>query len=204
MTSEQLTLEDAPVGLLKTVDGVIILKTEYRSESGAIDAYLVESGEYFWGGQPQTAEKQKKELVVRWPPQRFVVSRAYDGVKPFLRAVMSEKSLVGVLEPESRREISEVFEDVRLVCQCDHLVALAELREAELHARADAEAAQARVALLQKDKARWEWVKRKMAFAIMDAIMEHVEEKGGCVPGGITSTSIDTYIDSFIASEVAS
>ncbi|GAN60112.1 hypothetical protein ACI01nite_26480 [Acetobacter cibinongensis] len=78
-----------------------------------------------------------------------------------------------------------------------------ELREQLLHARADAEAAQARVAILEKDKARWEWVKRKMAFAIMDAIIEHVEEQGGCVPGGITSTSIDTYIDSFIASEVA-
>ncbi|OUI99545.1 hypothetical protein [Acetobacter cibinongensis] len=78
-----------------------------------------------------------------------------------------------------------------------------ELGEQLLHARADAEAAQARVTILEKEAARWEWVKRRMAFAIIDAIIEHVEEKGGCVPGGITSSSIDTYIDSFISSEVA-
>lgn len=76
------------------------------------------------------------------------------------------------------------------------------LQEEEQRVRADAEALQTRVAILEKDKARWEWVKQKMAFAIMDAIIEHVEEQGGCVPGGITSTSIDRYIDSFISSEV--
>lgn len=77
-----------------------------------------------------------------------------------------------------------------------------EIKEQLLHARADAEAAKAHVDILEKDKARWEWVKRKMAFAIMDAIIERVEEQGGCVPGGITRTCIDRYIDSFMSSEV--
>lgn len=77
-----------------------------------------------------------------------------------------------------------------------------DLREQLLHSRADAEAAKARVAILEKEQARWAWVKSNMAFALMDAILEHIEEKGGCVPGGISSGSIDAYIDSFISSEV--
>lgn len=77
-----------------------------------------------------------------------------------------------------------------------------ELREQLLHARADAEAAQARVAILEKEKARWDWVKSSMAFAVIHAILDQIEEKGGCVPGGISSDSIDAYIDSFISAEV--
>ncbi|WP_278368097.1 hypothetical protein [Acetobacter orientalis] len=77
-----------------------------------------------------------------------------------------------------------------------------ELREQLLHARADAEAAQARVVILEKEKARWEFVKSNMAFALLDAILDHIEEKGGCVPGSISSGSIDAYIDSFISAEV--
>lgn len=78
-----------------------------------------------------------------------------------------------------------------------------ELREQLLHSRADAEAAQARVAILEKEKARWAWVKSNMAFALMDAILEHVEETGGCAPGGISSDSIDAHFESFTSSEVA-
>lgn len=128
MTPEQFTLEDAPVGLLKTVGGLLILKTEYRNENGAIDAYIVDSGEYFWGDQPQTPENQRKQIVFQWSSQNYVVPETGDGVKTFLRAVMSGQSLVGMLEPESKRKIPDAFEDVNLIRQCDHLAALAALR----------------------------------------------------------------------------
>lgn len=56
-----MRLIDAPVGLLM-YDGCLAFKTEYstviQAESGEIvtpDCYVVESGEYFWGGA-KTAE----------------------------------------------------------------------------------------------------------------------------------------------------
>lgn len=56
-----MILIDAPVGLLM-YDGCLAFKTEYstviQAESGEIvtpDCYVVESGEYFWGGA-KTAE----------------------------------------------------------------------------------------------------------------------------------------------------
>lgn len=66
MSSKLYTLESAPVGLLQTTDGVLILKTEYSDENGAIDAYIVESGEFFWGDHPQTPESQRNQTVHAW------------------------------------------------------------------------------------------------------------------------------------------
>lgn len=46
-----VTLVDCPVGLFLSEDGELCLKTEYSSPEGKIDAYIVSSGEYFWGLQ---------------------------------------------------------------------------------------------------------------------------------------------------------
>lgn len=63
---------------------------------------------------------------------RAIGTRVESGVLVFLRAVMAnEKSLVGVLEPKSDREIPEGFQDVPLVHLSEALAKLAE-RDAEI------------------------------------------------------------------------
>lgn len=43
------TLADCPIGLFE-YQGELCLKTEYGTNDGRIDAYIVSSGEFFWGG----------------------------------------------------------------------------------------------------------------------------------------------------------
>lgn len=61
-----IKLIDAPIGLFE-VDGVLVLKTEYstRHEDGTItpDCYIIESGEYFWGGVDSVEERNNLEVV---------------------------------------------------------------------------------------------------------------------------------------------
>ena len=55
-----IKLINAPAGLFD-IDGVLVLKTEYSTqhEDGAItpDCYIVDSGEYFWGGVDSVEER---------------------------------------------------------------------------------------------------------------------------------------------------
>ena len=39
-----------PGSLFMSTNGTMGLKSEYRTEAGAIEAYIVGSGEMFWGG----------------------------------------------------------------------------------------------------------------------------------------------------------
>lgn len=59
-------LIDAPVGLFEA-DGVLVMKTKYitRHDDGTItpDCYIVESGEYFWGGAKTIEERNNLEVV---------------------------------------------------------------------------------------------------------------------------------------------
>ena len=61
-----IKLIDAPIGLFE-VDGVLVLKTEYstRHEDGTItpDCYIIESGEYFWGGVDSVLERNNLEVA---------------------------------------------------------------------------------------------------------------------------------------------
>jgi ADP-ribose pyrophosphatase YjhB (NUDIX family) len=58
--SKEYRLEDLPVGLFLHGD-TLCMKTEYRTEQGAIEAYIVSSGEFFWGGA--TPHYQPKLMV---------------------------------------------------------------------------------------------------------------------------------------------
>ncbi|HWL04529.1 MAG TPA: hypothetical protein VNQ99_06270 [Xanthobacteraceae bacterium] len=60
---EPTTLLDCPVGLFINQYGGLCLKTEYGNNEGRIDAYIVSSGEFFWGEQPQTIANQRKQIV---------------------------------------------------------------------------------------------------------------------------------------------
>jgi hypothetical protein len=57
-----VALKDCPIGLFAAKDGELCLKTEYGNNDGQIDAYIVRSGEYFWGGT-STAKEQREVLV---------------------------------------------------------------------------------------------------------------------------------------------
>lgn len=55
-------LADCPIGLFWCGDE-LCLKTEYGTNEGRIDAYIVSSGEFFWGPQPQSIANQRACLV---------------------------------------------------------------------------------------------------------------------------------------------
>lgn len=58
-----VTLADCPIGLFVSASGELCLKTEYGNNEGRIDAYVVSSGEFFWGDAPQTIASQRKQMV---------------------------------------------------------------------------------------------------------------------------------------------
>jgi hypothetical protein len=57
-----VTLADCPIGLFMAGDQ-LCLKTEYGNNEGRIDAYIVSSGEMFWGDAPQTIASQRAQMV---------------------------------------------------------------------------------------------------------------------------------------------
>ncbi len=58
------SLLNCPIGLFVSNAGALCLKTEYGNNEGRIDAYIVSSGELFWGNHPQTIENQRKQRVL--------------------------------------------------------------------------------------------------------------------------------------------
>ena len=58
-----MALADCPAGLF-FFDGELCFKTEYSDKNGA-EAYVVASGEYFWGGT-DNAEKRAALQVIPW------------------------------------------------------------------------------------------------------------------------------------------
>ena len=63
VTAAPIPLSDCPIGLFINGYGNLCLKSEYRTEKGAIEAYIVDSGEFFWGEATQTVENQLREPV---------------------------------------------------------------------------------------------------------------------------------------------
>lgn len=60
---KRCSLLDAPIGLFVSAAGLLCLKTEYGNNEGRIDAYIVISGEFFWGDAPQTITSQRAQMV---------------------------------------------------------------------------------------------------------------------------------------------
>lgn len=57
-----VSLADCPVGLFWHGDE-LCFKTEYGNNEGKIDAYIVSSGEFYWGDAPQTIASQRAQMV---------------------------------------------------------------------------------------------------------------------------------------------
>jgi len=64
VAEQVVTLLELDPGELFEFDGTIALKSEYRTEKGAVESYIVGSGEMFWGGT-DTAEALNNLLVKR-------------------------------------------------------------------------------------------------------------------------------------------
>ena len=56
-------LDECPIGLFVADSGELCLKTEYGNNDGGIDAYIVSTGEMFWGAPPQTVASQRAQMV---------------------------------------------------------------------------------------------------------------------------------------------
>lgn len=63
LTDPITPLVECPIGLFISESGEICLKTEYANSQGRIDAYIVSSGEFFWGDPPQTIASQRLQRV---------------------------------------------------------------------------------------------------------------------------------------------
>ena len=97
-----IKLIDAPIGLFE-VDGILVLKTEYstRHEDGTItpDCYIIESGEYFWGGVDSVEERNNLEVApvdmpTLTPPNEWV--SVYDRLpEPGERVLATDCGFVG-------------------------------------------------------------------------------------------------------------
>jgi hypothetical protein len=55
-------LADCPTGLFMFGD-TLGFKSEYGNNEGRIDAFIVSSGEFFWGPNPQTIAAQRERMV---------------------------------------------------------------------------------------------------------------------------------------------
>lgn len=66
VTDAMVPLVECPIGLFfyeHEHGRVLCLKTEYGNNKGRIDAYIVASGEFFWGAAPQTIASQRAQMV---------------------------------------------------------------------------------------------------------------------------------------------
>lgn len=59
----KVTLTECPIGLFLSDGGGLCIKTEYGNNEGRIDAFIVSSGEFFWGAAPQTITSQRRQMV---------------------------------------------------------------------------------------------------------------------------------------------
>lgn len=62
IAGEPCTLADCPPGLFRW-EGTLCFKSEYHSKPGQPDAYVVVSGEYFWGGTSGNLDARNALIV---------------------------------------------------------------------------------------------------------------------------------------------
>ena len=84
---DKVTLDDLPFGAIFAFgDDCIAVKSEYRCDNGLIEAFIIDSGEQFWGGV-HTAKEQNELMVQplaieevvhgRWEQARYTEAPLY-------------------------------------------------------------------------------------------------------------------------------
>lgn len=116
MSSVRVTLADCPIGLFIDSSGQLCVKTEYSEDSGRIRAFVVASGEAFWGPHPQTAANQRNAMVMPLAPDRPMIDlgRALQKEVNHLRGVINtarEHLEVGA-ESEALRTLTTESSDI--------------------------------------------------------------------------------------------
>lgn len=86
---QRVALEDCPIGLFINSYGGLCLKTEYGNNEGRIDAYIVSSGEFFWGDNPQTIANQRKQLVTPVDEDELLSALSTPATRKRIRAMLS-------------------------------------------------------------------------------------------------------------------
>lgn len=106
-------LAECPIGLFLTDAGELCLKTEYSDNQGKIDAFIVSSGEFFWGHHPQTIKNQRRQMVrsvtlghMNYDPSapsdkkvQMIVQLALE----FVESIVSDVILTGGLDDDAER-----------------------------------------------------------------------------------------------------
>lgn len=125
-----VTLEELPAGALFSFGGEIVLKSEYTTEKGLIEAFILGSGELFCGGCPIEEQPQLKVQPLKLiknteeakPTSGDFISRK--DVMDYLREqqanVIIEKNkaegFVAAVEGEAK--LSEVDKFINFIVQC--------------------------------------------------------------------------------------
>lgn len=122
-----LPLSECPIGLFLAGEE-LCLKTEYGNNEGRIDAYIVSSGEFFWGNHPQTIANQRAQMVRPIDPAEITA---------YLSAVPSD--VAGLVErsrdewrydiqygPEGEANYAWVYSGKEMVatCKTHHAIAI--------------------------------------------------------------------------------
>lgn len=119
-----MKLIDVPIGLFQH-DGVLVLKTEYstqhpNTEMVTPDCYILDSGEYFWGGAKTAEERNNLEVtpvesssVVIIPDRPLTVEEMRQmGGKPYWHVGLQKESPPphwAILEPIYAKYIEDYF-----------------------------------------------------------------------------------------------
>lgn len=119
-----MRLIDAPIGLF-LYDGQLVLKTEYSTvrsdaEPATPDCYIVDSGEYFWGGAKTAEERNALEVtpvessaVVIVPDRPLTVEEMHQmGGHPYWHVGLQEDSAPphwAILDPIYAKHIEDYF-----------------------------------------------------------------------------------------------
>jgi hypothetical protein len=108
-----VTLADCPIGLFR-YGGELCLKTEYGSNEGRIDAYIVSSGEFFWGGTNTPAAQRKvmvepvSEIAVSPAPQPNTVP----DFRPFIEKSREVLTAIGEKMTTSPAPVQQMVADL--------------------------------------------------------------------------------------------
>lgn len=98
---KQVTLEElAPGTIFAFGDDCIAVKSEYRASNGLIEAFIIDSGEQFWGGA-KTVEEQLSLMV---QPLKIVEAvEKYKGAKDGTLQRMKKADLISYIRFLERR-----------------------------------------------------------------------------------------------------
>jgi hypothetical protein len=91
-----VSLEELPAGSLFYYNNTLCLKTEYKSEGGAIEAFIVGSGEMFWGGTKDAASQRK--LMISPVSNPGAVAQSTPTPPGIVEQINIEKAKIKMLE----------------------------------------------------------------------------------------------------------